>query len=549
MASASTASRLTARLSLVARARPREVSGRCRQLWLWTDTQVPDLAAAAAACAAEPGLEGTLPRLFAALGLAYALVAVERCSGMITLAAGHNNLHPLYFASDGDGVTIRDALPGVPLDERLRHLDQDGFADFIARAIVAGPYELSTHTLTFDRRWRTVPPGRRLVLGPDGRVLRSGVADRVFEGIHTALPPLAEAIGELREALDLHLLGLAERGAVASEFSGGIDSSIVRARCLARIAPHYRGGVTCRFPYAEFMRESEMQEAVLAHAPGPVALVGHRGFLPFAGLSSLPWHGAPTLASTAWGAFASVALAARETGARVLLNGHGGDTLFRWHPGQKIRYALPVDLAHWLPPRLCREVEARAQAIAAGLNAAPGEGFGGLWHPGMFDPCHPTAMVRSGVPGMDYVSGLASREVLRAAARLWLADPPREPGVQKPFAHAAFRADLPDALWRRPGKVDHLGIVYRGAIAARQDILRVASRSACTLDALGVPPGVFAAFAETATRGVDAGNPMFSIMLAVLLWADQENSKETGVTARDRYSEVFPFIQPPRTEP
>lgn len=514
-------SQAASRLSIVTRGRPRRVAGRCRQLLLWTDTFALGLEAAVALCAAEPDLERSLARLFAVLDLAYALVAIERDSGMITLAAGHNNVHPLYFSSNRDGVAIRDALPCASREERLRHLDQDGFADFIARTIVAGPYELSTHTPTFDRRWRTVPPGQRLVLDPDGRVLRAGVADRVFAGVHEAGAPLAHAIDDLREALDRRLIGLAQRGPVASEFSGGIDSSIVRARCLARIVARYRGGVTCRFPYVEFMRETEMQDAVLAKAPGPVAIVGHRGFLPFAALSEAPWHDAPTLASTAWGAFASVARAARQAGARVLLNGHGGDTLFRWHPHQMIRYALPADLARWLPPRLCRDVEARAQAIAAGLNAGPGEGFGGLWHPGMFDPCHPTAMVRRGVPGMDYVSGLASREVLRAAARLWLANPPRAPGAQKPFAHAVFRADLPEALWRRPGKVDHLGIVYRGAIAARHDILRIARRSAGILDALGLPREVFHAFAEAATRGVDSGNPMFSIMLAVLLWADQ----------------------------
>ena len=509
------------RLSIVTRGRPRVVAGRCRRLLLWTDTFAPELEAAAVHCAAEPDMERGLARLFALLDLAYALVAIERVSGVITLAAGHNNVHPLYFSNNKDGVAIRDALPCASPEERLRHLDPDGFADFIARTIVAGPYELSTHTPTFDRRWRTVPPGQRLVLDPGGRVLRSGIADRVFEGIHDAIGPPAHAIDDLREALDRRLLRLAQRGPVASEFSGGIDSSIVRARCRARIAARYRGGVTCRFPYVEFMRETEMQEAVLAQAPGPVAIVGHRGFLPFAALSEVPWHDAPTVASTAWGAFASAAGAARQAGARVLLNGHGGDTLFRWHPAQMIRYALPADLARWLPPRLCRDVEARAHAIAAGLNAGPGEGFGGLWHPGMFDPCHPTALVRRGDPGMDYVSGLAAREVLRAAARLWLANPPHAPGVQKPFAHAAFRADLPEALWRRPGKVDHLGIVYRGAIAARQDILRVARRGGGVLDALGLPRKVFPEFAEAATRGVDSGNPMFSIMLAVLLWADQ----------------------------
>lgn len=32
-------------------------------------------------------------------------------------------------------------------------------------------------------------------------------------------------------------------------------------------------------------------------------------------------------------------------GAHVLLSGHGGDTLFRWHPEQKLQYVLPADVA------------------------------------------------------------------------------------------------------------------------------------------------------------------------------------------------------------
>jgi len=538
-----TPSRPAFRPSIAARHRPRTLAGRYRHLLLWTDRHTAQVEAAAEACVDMPDVEAGLVRLFATLDLAYAVVAIEHDGGMVTLVAGHKNLFPLYFAHGADGLAIRDTLPWAASDERLRHLDQDGFADFIARAIVSGPYELSVHPITLDRRWQALPPGQRLALDRNGRVLRSGIADRVFEGIHDAVPPVAQAVDELRAALDRHLLRLAAHGLVASEFSGGIDSSIVRARCLARIAPYYRGGVTCRFPYVEFARESAMQDAVLAHAPGPVAIIPHDGFLPFAAMSDVPWHDAPTLASTAWGAFSAAANAARSAGAHILVNGHGGDTLFRWHPRQAIQYTLPADLARWLTPRTSRQVKERAHAIAEGLNAASGEGCGGLWHPGMFDPCHPTAMVRAGVAGMDYTSGLASREVLRAAARLWLADPPCDASAQKPFAHAAFGADLPDALWRRPGKVDHLGIVYRGAIAARHDILRLSRRSADLLDALDLRRGVFQRSAEAATGGIDAGNPMFSIVLAVLRWADQSRPPaRAGVPTRhdnDFYTATF----------
>lgn len=535
--------KIARRLSVATSNWPQVVEGRFRRLLLWTDSFAPDLSNAAAAFTNEPNVERGLACLFTSLDLTYAIVAVETLSGIITLTAGYNNLYPLYFSSDADGVLIRDALPCTSLNERLQQLDQSGFADFVARSVVAGPYELSTHTPTFDRRWRMVPPGQRLAILPDGRTSRCEVVDHVFQGVHNAIPPLTQAVDQLREAIDLRVMSLAQRGPVVSEFSGGIDSSIVRARCLARIASQYRGGVTCRFPYLEFARESEMQDAVLMHSPGPVTTVDHRGFLPFAELSKVPWHASPTLASTAWGTFANVSRAARQVGAHVLLSGHGGDTLFRWHPEKKLQYVLPADVARWLPQSLCREVTARAHDIAVGLNVGPGEGLGGLWHPAMFDPCHPAALVRSGVPGVHYVSGLISRDVLRAAARLWLSAPPRDEQVQKAFACLVFRSDLPDVLWKRPGKVDHLGIVYRGAIAARQDILQLAGRSNDLLNALGLPNAVFPAFAEAATRGVDSGNPMFSIMLAVLLWADQMKPSSSERSSKEQengyYTQIF----------
>ena len=103
---------------------------------------------------------------------------------------------------------------------------------------------------------------------------------------------------------------------------------------------------------------------------------------------------------------------------------------------------------------------------------------------------------------------------------------------------------MPGARGRRTGKVDHLGIVYRGGIAAREDMLRVAERSNELLDALGLPQAMFPAFAEAATRGIDSGNPMFSIMLAVSLWAGQKKpgTPEREVREQDKRYEAQIFI-------
>lgn len=515
-------------LSISAGIKPQVVIGSFRRLFIWSDSFTSEIFTAASVASNSPDEDAFAKHLFSALNLAYSIVSVELLSGVITLIAGHNNFYPLYFRNDSGNLRIRDSLPCIDPDERLNYIDQNGFADFIARTVVTGPYEWSNHSVTFDRRWRIVPPGKRLKISADGNESGSETIDHLFQGIRDTTLQLAQGIENLRGSIDLHLISLARRGLVASEFSGGIDSSLVRARCIARIGTRYQGGITCKFPYAEFAREGEMQRAVLKHNPGPITTIDYRSFLPFAELARVPWHSSPNLASTAWGTFSSGAWAAQRIGAQFLLSGHGGDTLFRIHPEKKVEYQLPPDISRWLPPALYQEVSDRAEHIAMDLNA-PGadEGFGGIWHPGLFDAYQPAALLRSGVPGIHYVSGLVSRDVLRAAAQLWLLDPPRNEQMQKAFANSVFGDDLPDSLWQRPGKVDHLGIVYRGAIAAREEIMEIVGQSKELFDALGISKRRLSAFADAATRGVDSGNPMFSIMLAISLWANQTKPNPT----------------------
>lgn len=512
-------------LRVTSRNRPQVIDGQYRLLLLWSDIWDIEVETAAATCADVANLERGLAQLFRVLSLRYSLVVIEHGSRLITLASGHINKYPIYFRACNQGFEISDVLPVKSVDDLMQRIDQSGFADFIARSIVTGPYELSIDTITMDRYWSVVPSGQTLMFKPDGNLFRIESLDNVYFGIRDELISSDCANAELRDAIDEHLIKLANIGLIASEFSGGIDSSIVRARCLARVASRYLGGVTCRFPYAEFAREIQMQEAVLQLAPGLVTFIDHREFLPFSALSEMPFHVEPTLASTSWGTFRSSASAAYHAGGRTLVSGHGGDTLFRWHPEEKLNYSLPVDLSRWLRPSLYSEVSARAEAISAGINEASGEGFGGLWHPGMFDPRHPNTLVQSSMPRMQYVSGLISRRVLRAAARLWFAGYREEKMVQKPFAYSVFGGDLPLVLWMRPGKVDHLGIVYRGAVYAREDILDAFNSCASMLESLGVQRRNLLAAANAATLGFDAGNPMMSILLALSKWISQFNHR------------------------
>ena len=105
----------------------------------------------------------------------------------------------------------------------------------------------------------------------------------------------------------------------------------------------------------------------------------------------------------------------------------------------------------------------------------------------------------------------------------------------KSLAHVAFAEDVPIALWARPGKVDHLGIVYRGAIAARKELLLLARRNSEITRLLGLRPDSFLNFSEQATRGIASGNLLFSVILAVILWADRPHRRSNAEVELQRF--------------
>jgi len=458
-------------------------------------------------------------RIAEQLEMAWALVLVDRRSGDVALAVGPLDTFSLYHARIAGRLEVRDALPMLQ-GGAGEALNADGLSDFIARSIVTGPFEWSPHPVTMFKAWQAVPAGECVLLDRAGGLRRrtriDAAIDAAIAGHHDRPACALHAASGVRDAVDAHLLALAGDTFVASDFSGGVDSAIIRARSLAVAPARYAGSVTCEFPYPEFAREAQMRAAVLMDRPGRVQLVDHRRYLPFAGLDEIAPHHAPTLASTAWGAISATVQAAQDMHAGILLNGHGGDTLFRLQPGSAVNYALPDNLRACLGPSQCAEVKDRAEAIAQHLNRRNGS-----WNPALIAPSRPQKLVHAIHPQMRYESGFMDIEVLRACATLWRARPVLAVVAQKPVAHAAFGEDLPAALWHRPSKVDHLGIVYRGAMMARAIIIGVVERNADGLAQLGCDPRYFRKLADNAGRGLDAGNFMFSVLLSIALWLDQ----------------------------
>ena len=100
--------------------------------------------------------------------------------------------------------------------------------------------------------------------------------------------------------------------------------------------------------------------------------------------------------------------------------------------------------------------------------------------------------------------------------------------MQKPIAHAAFGSDLPPEVWKRPGKVNHIGNVFRGAKAAADDIRDLARTYAEVLGVAGIAPARFIAYADAVAGGHHAANPFFSQALSVLVWAHSSIRTSNG---------------------
>lgn len=469
------------------------------------------------------------------LELDFTLVLIQHRTACVFVANGYRNLMSLYFRRTGNSIELRDDLPGFATrDEALDNLSAERLIAFIASGWASGPFEYSDTAQSIHRGWMRIPPGKGLLLNKKNVDLVS--FDNIFSSQSgDALSPrlLAE---ELRGAVDKHLGELSRVGPLFSEFSGGIDSGIVMARAQRTQGEQFRGGLACRFPYHEFQREEKFRLDIVQHIGAKTHNINPEDFMPFLLLDAVPPHDEPTLVATSWSQFRSSAELAAGNGGRMVLTGHGGDTLFRFEPQKQLTASIPTDFMSWFPRRMASDIRDCAFHISEHLNRLSSQGFGGLWHPSMFDAGLPARFISNAGIDVRMVSGLLSRDILRAAARLWGNFPPLASGVQKPFAHYVFEDALPQSVWMRPGKVDHLGIVFRSVRNARSTLAGLIDRNSPVLELLGVRTKDFRNFFDAAIHGRDAGNPIFSQLISVLIWLDQHGKPLPRAASRFRSS-------------
>lgn len=453
------------------------------------------------------------------LGFSFCVLISDARRKKVLIANGANSLLRLYFRTDQKRLRIADRLPPPgSLSELLDVVNRQELVRFLACAWSSGPFEVSFTSESIRRDWQRLPNSHYMVFDAYSTAAPARPFDNIFNALDAGGLSPAGAVETLRHALDEHLRRLASTGKLAAEFSGGIDSGIVYARSSALLGHDFIGGVTAEYPFPEFRREKPFRDAIVASAGGSVHLADPARMLPFQRLKQVPCHDEPSVGSTSWGQFAEAVNVARRAGAGVLLNGHGGDLAFLVPPTAPLRHAGLGEVPDWIPQRLAMEVAGAAEDAIDRMNGFI-PGLSGYWHPGMFEAGYLGRYANAESPSVRYTSGLVSRDVARAALQLWMLEPERARHVQKPIAHAAFGRDLPLDVWQRPGKVNHIGNVFRGAKAAAGDIRDLVRDYAEVLGVAGIAPARFIAYADAVASGHHAANPFFSQALSVLVWA------------------------------
>jgi asparagine synthase (glutamine-hydrolysing) len=237
---------------------------------------------------------------------------------------------PLFFARLTDAFVVASSIaaileyPGCP-----QELDPASIA-----AAAAGLF--ASHTETAYRHISVLPPGHTLMVAEDRvRIARHWNAPRIEDRPVVRGRSLAEGAEELRALLcDAVRERLDPAGATAVWMSGGWDSTAVFGAGMASLVADGRSRdalrpVSISYPPGDPGREDELIEAVARHWNTPIRWL-HSSDIPFfdrpdarAAVRDEPFGHPYEMWNRA------LAGAGPEVGARVALDGVGGDQLFQ----------------------------------------------------------------------------------------------------------------------------------------------------------------------------------------------------------------------------
>lgn len=259
----------------------------------------------------------------------FAFIVRDGASRRVVCARDESGKRPLYHASPDGGFAAASTVgallahPACPGD-----LDLEAIASAIACLYAETPD-------TAYRAIRIVPAGTTLVWEP-GRPLRAVRHWQVPEVEARDVPPFAEAAEELRRLLECAALERLPADAATVWMSGGWDSSAVFA--AARQALAARGDarrvtpVSISYPPGDPGREDELISAIAAHWRTDVRWIDIASIRMFGDASAEAARRDEPIAHMYEHWNRALARGTRASGARVALDGNGGDQFFQVSP-------------------------------------------------------------------------------------------------------------------------------------------------------------------------------------------------------------------------
>jgi len=464
------------------------------------------------------------------------------------LACGPRRFIRLYFQITDRTILVCDHLPGYrSLEEAVNSLDMDALVSHWGNSLAAGSFEVHRSLQSINKNWYTVPNGHTVSIrvepsGPFQAPKSASPFDNLWNGFSPSTESPTVKAEKALVCLRRSIERLTVAGNLCSEISGGIDSGIIASLANRHLSERFIGGVSSEYPFFEFEREKRFRADLYRHIDTRKIVVDWDVSMPFVRSHQVPAHDEPTIDATNWSIFDASCKSARDNGAAVLLTGNGGDRLFRQNPYSGRDLTITDERRpEWFPNRLYDECIDEAKSVHRHLYAATSSGIVGEWNGAMFEAGLTRYFGALGAHPILYRSGYLDRSFIRAIADLWSGYPHRPQTMQKPLAHMIFSKYLPDSVWYRPGKVNHVGITYRGMRAARETLIGMANDGKALFDAIGIPYKAFLTALSDAGAGRDCANTFITLVASLLMWA---SGFKQELSRSDDCQEVRLFISP-----
>ena len=269
---------------------------------------------------------------------------------------------PLFHAAFPGGVAVASSIGAL-----RAHPSVSSALDVEELAVQSASLLFSSGDATVFRAVRRCPAGATIVFAESAAAPR---VRRWFRIEYPAHPPVRNRADAAEELRDIVRHAIRERMAIdgtnAAAVSGGFDSPAVLALAQQVCADGNRGdlaAISVSFPTTDSAREDEMITDITTHLGASVHWVdGSRIERIPLDISTRAWAEDEPSSNAQSEMLWEIAAGARQVGARVALNGHGGDFAFQCGPyffGDLLRFG------HWRT--FAREWRALALPRTAGV--------------------------------------------------------------------------------------------------------------------------------------------------------------------------------------